>query len=163
MIWCKLLHEIALNLFNTPPGEALSTYAYGGGSVREIFWPPKNISPASLLPKNITYFYALTPVNEHKNPETMPIEGGLPLQNPEISFRLCYMPKKYHGYDFSYFGPKNITFGNIQTQKYRTYLPVSSCSECPPWEHTFCMILVQNADLSSEVLEVLSLVNSSGQ
>ena len=32
-----------------------------------------------------------------------------------------------------FFGPKNITFHNILTQKYRTYLPVCVCAECPPW------------------------------
>ena len=31
-----------------------------------------------------------------------------------------------------FFGPKNITFHNILTQKYRTYLPVCVCAECPP-------------------------------
>ena len=30
-----------------------------------------------------------------------------------------------------FFGPKNITFHNILTQKYRTYLPVCVCAECP--------------------------------
>ena len=30
------------------------------------------------------------------------------------------------------FGPKKITFGNILTQNYRTYLPVCACAECPP-------------------------------
>ena len=29
------------------------------------------------------------------------------------------------------FEPKNITFRNILTQKYRTYLPVCACTECP--------------------------------
>ena len=31
------------------------------------------------------------------------------------------MAKKYHGQNLSLFGPKNITFGNVQTQKSRTY------------------------------------------
>ena len=31
-----------------------------------------------------------------------------------------------------FFGPKNITFHNILTQKCRTYLPVCVCAECPP-------------------------------
>ena len=31
-----------------------------------------------------------------------------------------------------FFGPKNITFGNNLTLKYRTYLPVCACGECPP-------------------------------
>ena len=30
------------------------------------------------------------------------------------------------------FGPRNITFGNILTQKYRTYLPICTCAEWPP-------------------------------
>ena len=40
-----------------PRGEALSRYAYGGGSVQEIYRQPKNIILASLQPKNITSFY----------------------------------------------------------------------------------------------------------
>ena len=84
----------------------------------------------SLLPKNITYFYALTTVNEHKNPVTMPIEARIAstrTQRYQFDYALCH--KKHHGYDFSYFGFKNITFGIIQTKKYQTYL--LSCSECP--------------------------------
>ena len=41
--------------------------------------------------------------------------------------------KKYKKNNFSLFGPKNITFGNILTHKYRTYLPVCECTKCPPW------------------------------
>ena len=40
--------------------------------------------------------------------------------------------KKYQENSFCLFGPKDITFGNILTQKYRTYLPVCACAECPP-------------------------------
>ena len=42
------------------------------------------------------------------------------------------MPKNIKKNNFSLFAPKNITFGNILTQKYRTYLPVCACTECPP-------------------------------
>ena len=69
---------------------ALSTYA-----VRKIFWQPKNISAGSLLPKNITYFYALTPVNEHKNPETMPTEARIAFTEPKNISSTMFMPKKY--------------------------------------------------------------------
>ena len=45
------------------------------------------------------------------------------------------MPKNIKKNNFSLFGPKNITSGNILTQKYRTYLPVCACTKCPPpWE-----------------------------
>ena len=68
------------------------------------------------------------------------LKQGLPLQNPEISVRLCFIPKKYHDYDFSYFGPKNITFENIQTQKYfgltSPYVHVQSAA--PPLGKCFC-------------------------
>ena len=37
---------------------------------------------------------------------------------------------KYKKNHFSLFDPKNITFGNILTQKYRTYLLVCACTEC---------------------------------
>ena len=42
------------------------------------------------------------------------------------------MSKNIKKNNFSVFAPKNITFGNILTQKYRTYLPVCACTECPP-------------------------------
>ena len=137
----------------------------GGGSVREIFWRPKNISSASQKPKNITYFYALTPANEHKHPKTMQIEARIASTQPRsislIMFNLvprafCHERPRGRGWimfyaqkirekfltDFnnlnfeylnhnghtSYFVPKNITFGNIQKQKYRTYLPMCTCS-----------------------------------
>ena len=65
-----------------------------GGSVREIFWQPKNISSASLLPKNITYFYALTTVNENKNPEIMLIEARIASAEPRnISSTMFYAQK----------------------------------------------------------------------
>ena len=46
----------ALQLIGSPGGGALSTYAYGG-SVKEIFRQPKNITSASLQPKTISSFY----------------------------------------------------------------------------------------------------------
>ena len=45
------------------------------------------------------------------------------------------MPKNINKNNVSLFAPKNITFGNILTQKYRTYLPVCACTECPPWDN----------------------------
>ena len=48
----------------------------------------------SLLPKNITYFYALTTVNEHKNPVTMPIEARIASTEPrDISLTMLYATK----------------------------------------------------------------------
>ena len=39
--------------------------------------------------------------------------------------------EKYKKNNFNLFGPNNITFSNMLTQKYRTYLPVCACTECP--------------------------------
>ena len=43
------------------------------------------------------------------------------------------IPENVKKINLSLFVPKNITFGNITTQNYRTYLPVCACTECPPW------------------------------
>ena len=55
----------------------------------------------------------------------------LSLQNPEIAI---FDAKKCLNILSALFGPKNITFGNIIIQRYRTYHPVYSCAECPSWE-----------------------------
>ena len=48
-----------------PRGHSAHTHT-GGGSVQEIFKQPKNITPASQQPKNISSFYIYKPVHEHK-------------------------------------------------------------------------------------------------
>ena len=58
------------------------------------------------------------------------------LANPEISVKRCLVSKNIMKILLVLFGPKNITFGNILTQKYRTYLPVCACTECPPGIYT---------------------------
>ena len=81
---------------------------------------PKGICSASLQPKNITYCYALTPVNGHKNPETMSIEARIASTEPRNITLIMFYAQKFHGHDFSNFGPKNVTSGNNQTRKYWT-------------------------------------------
>ena len=56
---------------------------------------PKNISSASLQHKNITYFYALTPVNEFRNQEeTKPVEARIASTKPRnTSLTLFYAQK----------------------------------------------------------------------
>ena len=56
----------------------------------------------------------------------------MPLTNQKIYVRQYLMPKNIKKNNFSLFGPKNIPFGNILTQKYWTYLPVYACTECSP-------------------------------
>ena len=96
-------------LGNAPRG-ALITYAYRGIILRN-FLGTQNVSSASLQPKNFTYFYALTPVNEHENPETMPFEARIASTEPRnISLTIFHVQKtSCLCYDFRYFGPKNIT------------------------------------------------------
>ena len=52
--------------------------------------------------------------------------------NPEISVQLCLASKNIMNIVLVFFGPKNITFHNILTQKYRTYLPVVYVLSAPP-------------------------------
>ena len=67
--------------------------------------------------------------------------------NPEISVQRCLVLKNIMNIVLVFFGPKNITFHNILTQKYRTYLPVCVCAECPPG--MFCsMERSQNLNLT---------------
>ena len=84
-----------------------------------------------MQPKNISSFYIYKPVHEYK----------ISLNNAN-RFQDCLHRtqkyqyndvwyKKYHEHSLSFFGPKNITSGNILTQKYWTYLPVCACAKCP--------------------------------
>ena len=69
------------------PGGALSTYAYGG-SVQEIFRKPKNITSASMQPKNISSFYIYINGNLYMNikyPQTMQIEVRIASIEPRTS------------------------------------------------------------------------------
>ena len=43
-----------------------SAHMHTGGSVQEILRQPKNITSASMQPKNISSFYIYKPVHEHK-------------------------------------------------------------------------------------------------
>ena len=67
----------------------------------------------SLQPISISEFYSKMSVNKHKYPETMQIEARIASTEPRNVSLLRFMPKIYHGHNFSKFGPKNINFGNI--------------------------------------------------
>ena len=130
----QALQLISLWLYH--PGGALSTYPYrGGGSVQEIFRQPKNINSASMQPKNISSLRICKPVHEHK----------LSPNNANRNKDCLHQTQKYQYNDFWYknimnivsvfFGPKDITFGNILTQKISD-LPPRMCMcrvSPPPW------------------------------
>ena len=52
-----------------------------------------------------------------------------------------------------FFGPKNMTFNNILTQKYRTYLPVCICAECPPG-YIVSSLFASLIDFQSELFSI---------
>ena len=70
-----------------------------------------------------------------KCPETMQIEKSITSNEPRNISSTMFGIKNIMNIVLVFFGPINITFHNILTQKYRTYLPVCVCAECPPWGH----------------------------
>ena len=64
--------------------------------------------------------------------EAMQIEVTNASNKPKNISLTIFDTEKYQTNNFSLFGPKNIPFGNILTQKYRTYLPVCAGTEWPP-------------------------------
>ena len=55
------------------------------------------------------------------------------IEYPEImQIEVRIAASEHRNISSTIFGPKNITFGNILTQKYRTYLPACAFTECPP-------------------------------
>ena len=121
-----------LRRLTSPGGHSAHTH----GSVQEIFRQPKNITSASMQPKNISLFYIYIYINLYMNikyPQTMQIEVRISSIEPRnINIKMFGVSKNVINIVSVFFGPKNITFGNILTQKYRTYLPVCACAECPP-------------------------------
>ena len=67
-----------------------------------------------------------------KYPETMQVKVRIASSEPRNISYTMFGVKNIMKIVLVLFGPKNITFGNILTQKYRTYLPVCACAECPP-------------------------------
>ena len=63
---------------------------------------------------------------------TGPLEVRIASSKPRNISSTMFDVEKYHEHDFSFIWIQNITFGNIMTKKYRTYLPVYACVECPP-------------------------------
>ena len=112
-------------------------YAYGGrGISQRNFQATKDIPSNSLQPKNFSSCYTQKPAHEHEISRNNENRG---LANPEISVQQYFMSKNIMNIFSVLYGPKNITFGNILTQKYRTFLLVCGCAECPPWGYLWLM------------------------
>ena len=111
------------------PRGALRTYAYGGGQSQKFSGNPKISLQLQCNPKISAHVIYINLYMNIEYPQTMQIEvriASIEHRNIDITM---FGIKKYHQHSFSFFGPKNITFGNILTQKYRTYLPVCACAE----------------------------------
>ena len=87
----------------------------------------------------------------------MHIEVSFASKEPKNISITIFDANKYHGQNFSLFGPKNITFSNILTQKYRTYLPVCACAECPPWDS----YLVRRLGTSHKITPTITQIHLS--
>ena len=111
--YCSKAITLLKHHFSKPQGGALSTYR--NGTVQKIFRQCKKI-------KILAQFIIGNLFTNMKFPETMQIE---------CQFNNIWC-KKYPNIISILFGPNNITFGNILTQKFRTCLPKCACAECPP-------------------------------
>ena len=122
------------------PWGTLSTYAYGGQSEKFIR-NPKILFQLHCNPKISANLQTLTVVNKHQSPEKMLIEPRIAsTEHRNISLTMFYS-YDYVCHNVSKFRPKNITFEHILIQKYRTYLPVCKCAECPPRGFKHLLIL----------------------
>ena len=127
--------------YGTIPYDAIPYYPRGGtqhicirgGQSKKFSGNPKISLQLHCNPKISAHFILRNLYLNIKYPETMQIEVRI----------ACSEPRKYQLNDVWYkkniinivsvfFGPKNITSSNVLTQKYRTYLPVCVCAECPP-------------------------------
>ena len=98
-----------------------SAHTHMGGSVQEIFRQPKNITSASMQPKNISSFYVHKPVHEHKiSPNNANISQDCLHRTQKYQYNDVWY-KKYHEHGFSFLCTQKYHFWQ---QKYRTYLPV---------------------------------------
>ena len=110
----------------------LGTYAYQGVSPRN-FQATQKYHFSFLQTKLSAHFILRNLYMNTKYPETMQIKVRIASSEHINISSTTFDVKKYHDIISILFGPKNITFGSILTQKYRTYLPVRAFAECPPW------------------------------
>ena len=107
----------------------------GGGSVQELYRPPKNMGCTNVLYPKISRVAILD--------ETISlIKIWKSLENPKISVFLNLISRNIVGVSNFLQDPKipfltnillkNITLGKHLTQKYRTDPPVGLCAKCPP-------------------------------
>ena len=119
--------HLALKPFS-PGGHSGHTHT-GGGQSQKFSGNPKISLQLQCNPKISAHVIYINLYMNIEYPQTMQIEvriASIEHRNIDITM---FGIKKYHQHSFSFFGPKNITFGNILTQKYRTYLPVCACAE----------------------------------
>ena len=95
-----------------PWGGAVSTYT-DGESVQKIFRQPKNITPASLQPKNITSFYTLNLCINIKYPKTMQTEGRIAPSEPRNIRSTIFDVKKYPEHKISFIWIQKCHFGGL--------------------------------------------------
>ena len=121
--------------FDRCPSEGTRHINIRGGSVQELYRPPKNMGCTNILYPKISRVAILDEKislikiwKSHENPKISVFLNLIPrnivgvsnfLQVPEIPFLTNILPK-------------NITWGKHLTQKYRTEPPVGLCAKCPP-------------------------------
>ena len=66
---------------------------------------------------------------------TMQIKVRIACKEPRNISVTMSGAKEYYEHNFILFGPKNITSGNVLSQTYRTYLPVSTRAARSPGSH----------------------------
>ena len=128
----KLFPLIGWLPITKPQGGGTQHIRIRGGQSKKFSGNPKISLQLHFNPKISAHSIITNLYMNIKYPETMQVKARLPLANPEISVTRCFVSKNIMKIVLLLFGPKNITFGNILTQKYRTYLPVCACAECPP-------------------------------
>ena len=115
------------------PGGTLSVYAFGGHS--------RNFQAArkylfSFIATQKAHFILRKLYMDIKYSETVQTEVRIASSEPR---NICSTIFDVTNIMVSVlFGPRNITFGKILTQKHRTYLPICTCAELlsapPPWD-----------------------------
>ena len=93
-----------------------------GGHSKEISGNLKISLQLHCSPKISAHFILRYLCMNRKYPEIMQIEVRIASGEPRIISSTMFGVKKHHEHSFSF----------IWTQKYRTYLPVCACAECPP-------------------------------